>query len=185
VKRLSMRVFLIVLGCAATVVLTTAASRPSHFVGSAVNEPTDAAFRDGEFQGRLDVERGKKRHLSIGRWNLDSDRRLFVSGYLRAYRKMSGGQASEQSPVWQLAEQRGYHDGLKDGLRQRREAKRFQPNAKENYRRAAQGYSDNMGDLNQYKQLYREAYCTGYQQGYYGEAEKIETAKFSRPGDLE
>jgi hypothetical protein len=123
--------------------------------------------------------------MSIGRWNLDSDRRLFVSGYLQAYRKMSRGRASKQSRVGQLAERRGYHDGITDGLQQRREAKRFQPNAAENYRRAAQGYSDSMGKLNQDSQLYREAYCTGYQQGYYGEAEKIETAGFSRPRDVE
>jgi hypothetical protein len=37
-----------------------------------------------------------------------------------------------------------------------------------------------MGDVSRYKQLYREAYCTGYQQGYYGEEEKIESAKFAQ-----
>jgi len=40
-------------------------------------------------------------------------------------------------------------------------------------------YSDGGGDLNQYKQLDREAHCPGYQQGYHGEPENIETAKFS------
>ena len=145
-----------------------------HFVGNAVNNPTDAAFRDGLFQGRLDAERGRRQHLAIGRWNVDADRRSFVSGYLHAYREMYARVASEPPRAWQLAEQRGFRDGIADGFQQGRESKRSQPAATESYKRANRGYSDSGGDLNQYKRLYREAYCTGYHQGYYGELEKIE-----------
>ena len=35
------------------------------------------------------------------------------------------------------------------------------------------------GDLNEYGQIYREAYCNGYQQAYYRETENIEAAIFS------
>ena len=183
VKRLSMYVFTILI-CAATVMFGTVAAHHSHFIHSNVNSPGDAAFRDGLFQGRLDAEQGRKQHLSTGRWNGDADRRSFVSGYLQAYREMSGGVASEEEPrVWQLIEERGFRDGMKDGLQQRRNSKRSQPNATENYRRADQGYSNSSGDLNQYRRLYREAYCTGYQQGYYGEPQQTETARFSRVSD--
>jgi len=181
-----MYVFTIVLTFALTAMLARVAAHHSHFVGSTVRNPTDAASRDGLFQGRLDAERGRKQHLASGRWNLDADRRLFVSGYLQAYRDMFGRGASERPGVWQLAEQRGYRDGITDGLQQLRESKRFEPNTTPNYKRADRGYSDSSGGLNQYKQVYREAYCTGYQAGYYGEPERIETARsFSRASDLE
>ncbi len=47
------------------------------------------------------------------------------------------------------------------------------------------GYTERMGDVTRYKQLYREAYSTGYQQGYYGEPEKIESAKFAQLSEPE
>src|SRR5437762_2995564 len=125
--------FSIVVTGAATAVIATTTAHHLRFVGTAVNNQANAAFRDGLFQGRLDGERGRKQHLSSGRWNLDADRRSFVSGYLQAYREVSA--ASEQTRVWQPAEQRGFRDGLTDGLQQSRESIRFQPNATKNYRR--------------------------------------------------
>jgi hypothetical protein len=93
--------------------------------------------------------------------------------------------AGDEPPVWQLAEQRGYRDGITDGLKQRHGSNRFQASVSENYTRADRGYSERIGDLSRYKQLYREAYCTGYQQGYYGEAEKISSAKFAQLSEPE
>ena len=178
-KRLSIYVFTIVLTCAVTAVLARVAAHQHHFIRSAVNNPADAAFRDGLFQGRLDAERSRRQHLSIGRWNVDADRRSFAAGYLQAYREMYARAASEPPRAWQPAERRGFRDGMADGLQQGKESKRSQPAATENYKRADRGYSDSDGGLNQYKGVYREAYCTGYQEGYYGEPDKIETAKFS------
>jgi hypothetical protein len=144
---------------------------------------TDAAFRDGLFLGRQDAEHGRKPHLSTGRWSADADRRLFVSAYLQAYGEMFGASGNEPR-TWQLAEQRGYRDGITDGVKQRRGSKRFKASASENYAIADRGYSERMGEVSRYKQLYREAYCTGYQQGYYGEEEKIESAKFAQVSQL-
>ena len=180
-KRLSIYLFTVVVTCTVAAVLARVAAHQSHFAGiaMAVNNPANAAFRDGLFQGRLHAERGRKQHLSSGRWNVDSDRRSFVSGYLQAYREVYARAASAPPRAWQPAAQRGFRDGMADGLQQGRESKRSQPAATENYKRADRGYSDSGGGLNQYERLYREAYCTGYQQGYYGEPEKIETATFS------
>ena len=145
----------------------------------------DAAFRDGVFMGHLDADRGRKPLLACGRWRTDADRRSFVSGYVEAYRERQSGDTSGQLRYRQLAEQRGYYDGLADGLQQHRESMPFQAKATTNYRRADQGYSEISGDLTHYKQAYREAYGTGYQQGYYGEMDKIATASFSEPGGPE
>src|SRR5258708_22710143 len=103
----------------------------------------------------------------------------FVSAYLQAYREMQGGAVSEQLGSSRLAEQRGYRDGITDGLQQRGRFGSFRANATEKYQKADHGYSDSKGDLNEYKQAYREAYCNGYQQAYYSETENIEAAIFS------
>ena len=46
---------------------------------------TNAAFRDGSFQARLDLENGRKPHLSVGRWSTDEDRASYIAGYEQAY----------------------------------------------------------------------------------------------------
>jgi hypothetical protein len=184
-KRLSAYVFAIVIASAATAIFVTVDLHSSHVVGGNVTNQTNAAFRDGLFLARLDVERGRKPHLTSGRWSTDADRRLFVSAYLQAYREMRGDAASEQLGFSQPAALRGYRDGITDGLQQRYRSRTFQANATESYRKADSGYLEGSGDLNQYKQAYREAYCNGYQQAYYGEKQQVETAKFSRRSESE
>ena len=178
-KRLSVYVFIIVIAGAATAILATVALHRSHVVAGNVSKQTDAAFRDGLFLARLDAEHGRKPHLTSGRWSIDADRRSFVSAYLQAYREMQGGAASEQLGSSELAAQRGYRDGIADGLQQRYRSGSFQANATENYQKAGRGYSDSSGDLSEYEQAYRDAYCNGYQQAYYSETENIETADLS------
>jgi hypothetical protein len=180
-KRLSTHAFTLVVSCVLVLMLVGAAVR---YTGSDAGGQIDAAFRDGLSLGRQDAEHGRKRHLSTGRWSAEADRRLFVSGYLQAYGQMLGASGKEPR-TWQLAEQRGYRDGITDGFEQRRESKRFQASASENYARADRGYAERMGDVSQYKQSYREAYCTGYQEGYYGQEEKIESAKFAQLSEPE
>src|SRR6266478_3359327 len=161
-KRISVYVFAIVIAGAASAIFATVAIHRSHVVLGNVGKQTDAAFRDCLFLARLDAEHGRKPHLLSGRWSTEADRRSFVSAYLQAYREMQGGAASEQLGSSQLAAQRGYRDGITDGLQQRYRSRTFQANATENYQKA-----------------YREAYCNGYQQAYYSETEKIETANLS------
>ncbi len=184
-KRLSGYVFVIVIAGAATAIFATVALHRSHVVAGNVNKQTDAAFRDGLFLARLDAEHGRKPHLTSGRWSTDADRRSFVSAYLQAYREMQGGAVSEQLGSSQLPAQRGYRDGITDGLQQRYRFGSFRANATEKYQKADRGYSDSNGDLSEYKQAYREAYCNGYQQGYYSETEKIETANISGANEPE
>ena len=184
-KRISVYVFAIVIAGAASAIFATVAHHRSHVVLSDVSKQTDAAFRDGLFLARLDAEHGRKPHLTSGRWSTEADRRSFVSAYLQAYREMQGSAAAEQLGSSQLAAQRGYRDGITDGLQQRYRSGSFQANATENYQKADRGYSDSSGDLSEYKQAYREAYCNGYQQAYYRETEKIETANISGANEPE
>ena len=179
-KSLLVYVPTIIISGALAAILAMSAVHGSEIVAGSLN--TDAAFRDGMFLGHLHADRGRKPHLACGRWRTDADRRSFVSGYVAAYRERQSGDASGQLGYRQAAEQRGYSDGVADGLQQHRESMPFQANATANYRRADQGYSESSGELTNYKQAYREAYGTGYQQGYYGEVDKIATATFGGPG---
>jgi hypothetical protein len=46
---------------------------------------TNAAYRDGNYMAKLDLENGHQRHLSLGRWSADQDRALYVLGYQQVY----------------------------------------------------------------------------------------------------
>jgi hypothetical protein len=168
-KRFSVYAITMALACGATALLAAGKVRRSPIVGDQPELRMDAAFRDGLFMGRRDADGGKRRHLSSGRWSDDADRRLFVSGYLRGYREKYGQAASQEFLSSLPDQQTGYLDGITDGLSDRQAAKPFRPSVTENYRRADRLYSEDRGDLNQYERPYREAYCDGYQQGYYGE----------------
>ena len=160
-KRLSAYLLTIVAAGAVTVIFAPVAHHRPQVVAGNVNNQTDAAFRDGLFLARLDADNGRNPHLMSGRWSTDADRRLFVAAYLQAYREMRGDLTPEQLESSRPAAKRGYRDGLADGLQQHEELGAFQAAATENYRRGDRGYSASSGDLNQYKQDYREAYCKG------------------------
>ena len=46
---------------------------------------SDAAFRDGLFQGRLAVQRGAAKNPATGRWNAEADRTSFAAGYQQGF----------------------------------------------------------------------------------------------------
>jgi hypothetical protein len=47
---------------------------------------TDAAYRDGLFQGKQSAERNASPHAPIGRWSAKTDRAAFTKGFEEAYR---------------------------------------------------------------------------------------------------
>ena len=125
----------------------------------------DAAYRDGSFLARMDVENGRKAHLSCGRWNFDQDRSSFIAGYEQTYRELSerGSRKNAQQTPVELA---GYRDGVLDGLRHRKASQPFQLSKTDKYRNADREY--------------REAYSNGYQEGYYLPQESAELRAISQ-----
>jgi hypothetical protein len=59
---------------------------------------TDAAFQDGSYLAKLDVESGRRPHLSVGRWSRDEDRASYIAGYQQTYQQLSAvrGQTSPE-----------------------------------------------------------------------------------------
>lgn len=170
-KSLSAYVLTIALACGATVLLAAGTVHRSAIVGGQASGRMEAPFRDGLFLGRRDVDSSRKQHLLTGRWSDDADRRLFVSGYLQAYREKYGPVGSEEFGSSQPVEQAGYRDGRADGFKDRLESKRFRAGTTANYTKAECLCPADGGDLNQYKQSYRDAYSDGYQQAFYAEPE--------------
>ena len=59
----------------------------SELVSDEVRHATDAAYRDGLFQGKLAAARGNKAIPSVGRWSSSEDRSSFVAGYTQGYQQ--------------------------------------------------------------------------------------------------
>ena len=75
-------------------------------------QPTNAAFRDGRYMAKLDLENGRAAHLGVGRWSNDQDRAAYVAGYQQAYpQAMSAESIHDQkdSLRFQLADNASYH----------------------------------------------------------------------------
>jgi hypothetical protein len=170
-KKFSLYAITIALTCGATVLLAAGTVRRSGTDGDHPDARMEAAFRDGLFLGRRDVDAGRKQHLITGRWSGDADRRLFVSGYLQAYREKYGSAGAEEFGSALPVERAGYRDGLDDGFKDRLEAKPFRAGVTDNYRKAECICPADGGDLNEFKRLYRGAYSDGYQQSYYAQTE--------------
>ena len=60
---------------------------------------TEAAFRDGLYEGRLDAEQCRPVHVTSGRWSRQEDRALFSDGYRQAYKRVSAarGEGNESA----------------------------------------------------------------------------------------
>ena len=170
-KRLSAYALAAAITCGATVLLAAGAVRRSAIAGDHTASRIEAPFRDGLFLGHRDVEAGRKQHLITGRWSEDADRRLFVTGYLQAYRDKFGPTGSEEFASSLPVERAGYRDGLADGFKDRVESRHFRAGSTENYKRAECICPADGGDLSQYQQNYRDAYSDGYQQAYYAQPE--------------
>jgi len=159
---------LFISGAAIALFNTVSLHRP--IIRKNLETANNAAFRDGLFLGRLDAARGRKPHLTSGRWAADSDRRSFVAAYLQGYREARSVDNSPHLTFAQSIEQRGYDDGFADGVRQRLGFGPFRAFGTDHYLQPDPGYFKTADNLEQYKQTYRDSYCTGYQQAYYAGA---------------
>jgi hypothetical protein len=133
--------------------------------GALIVKQADAAYRDGAYQAKIDVDRGRKAHVSSGRWSTDQDRASFIAGYEESFKALAEAKSGKAEPT--AAEAAGYRDGVSDGARHRRASQPFQLGKTDNYRRPESGAG------------YRDAYSNGYQEGYYVPQESAELKTIS------
>jgi len=65
--------------------------RPASTSAASPGQLTNAAFQDGSYLAKLDVENGRRPHLNAGRWSRGEDRASFIAGYQQTYRRLSVG----------------------------------------------------------------------------------------------
>lgn len=63
--------------------------------GLAIKHPTNAAYRDGLYLGKLDAKANRPAHLASGRWSRVLDRTSFNAGYGVGYTQPNGNAAAE------------------------------------------------------------------------------------------
>lgn len=142
-------------------------------------------YRQGYQQGQMDARNHRSFHPDANRYREGDDRRAYRDGYEAGYRS-SGGRDWDRDRgrnsgynnggyyggrgygnMNSIAQQNGYRDGMNDGRKDRMTGHSFRPTQDDNYKNAP-GYSSNMGDRQQYKNIYRQGYQQGYQIGYNG-----------------
>lgn len=150
------------------VLLTAIAMKGNDSSAKAANAG-NAAFRDGMYQAKLAAQKGERPHPSVARWSRDSDRRAYVAGYQEGY-LATLGQSGITVPNG--AEEAGYRDGLQDGSQDRQNFQSFRTAA----------HSEDHGNLKT-NGLYRAAYDTAYQLGFYGR-QQVQHTLVIRPVSL-
>ncbi|HXH25068.1 MAG TPA: hypothetical protein VNI78_07455 [Vicinamibacterales bacterium] len=70
------------------------------------------------------------------------------------------------SPINEPAYARGYDEGRQRGLQDGREGERYDPARHRPYRDAEDGYSENYGSKEAYRNNYRAGFREGYDEGY-------------------
>jgi len=110
----------------------------------------------------------------------DEFRRGFTEGYRVGYgsdlrsgnrndRWNDGNGRGPAPAVYRDAAQaRGFSDGFKKGVDDRRDNRRFEPQRHKDYREADQGYNGSYGSKDRYRTVYREGFRAGYEDGFQG-----------------
>lgn len=117
-----------------------------------------AAFGDGHYLGTLDAKNGRMPHAAVGRWWIDSDRRLFIQGYKAAYEQTTS-QLHQKSGV-DLNTLTAYRDGLDLGKRD-----------------AEQRRSEHAGTARWPQLQDKELFAFGYHEAYLDETAQLNAAE--------
>jgi hypothetical protein len=78
------------------------------------------------------------------------------------------GNYGGSSQLRQTALNAGYNNGMEAGRKDRQRNKDFDFQDESNFQKATKDYSSRLGDRDTYRQYFREAFATGYEDGYRG-----------------
>jgi len=164
-----------VAGCAA---LAVAAPRQQYQSDQERDrERNTQAYNDGYAQGQADARSHAIRNdQASSRYTKDDDTRAYRQGYDSGYDNiMNNGSARDNAGIPasmphgdQEATQFGYQDGLAAGRADQRKGHQFDPHGHGLYKDGEHGWTSTLGTKDQYKNLYREAFVKGYEDGYRG-----------------
>jgi hypothetical protein len=159
-------------------------------VSPAVSNPAyQKGFQDGVAGGQEDRSTGREyRALTTSNYqhtpgydssygDKDQYKEFYRQGYAAGYQQGFGANAAAAPPVPansaepaytnSQAYQLGYQDGVADGRDDRQSGRTYRATTTDKYQDAP-GYSKTLGDKDQYKELYRQGYVSGYQAAFNG-----------------
>jgi hypothetical protein len=147
------------------------------------------AYSAGYAQGQADARGSAVRNdVATSQWVRDDDRRAYQQGYDAGYdnvvnRTPEPGAAvvppgpavpppAAGLPGDQQARQFGYEDGLAAGRHDAMKGDKFKPEDHDLYKNGLHGWTASLGTKDQFKQLYREAFVKGYEEGFRGPGQR-------------
>jgi ribosome modulation factor len=146
----------------------------------------NSAYEQGYKDGIWDREHGPQERSR--NWRNDGDAAAYRDGYNSGYRGGNGGYSDGRWGTWgdhdrypnggygggynrdgvERARQMGYQDGMYEGSKDAQTGHSYRPTASGAYKDANHGQSVSGISGSDYKQIYRDAYMRGYEQGYGG-----------------
>ncbi len=178
--KLSMPILLspvLAVGCAVPV-LANASTVPFQQTDQQMDRQRNTqAYGDGFAQGQADARNHAMRNdQPTAQWTKDDDQQAYREGYDAGYQNIMNGGATGTAAVPaermshgdQQAQQFGYQDGLAAGREDQMKGKSFKPQDHDYYKKALHGWTPDLGTQDQFKQLYREGFVKGYEEGYKG-----------------
>jgi len=163
----------LVAGCAAPAL----ASSPQNYQDEQNRQANTQAYSAGYTQGQADARNHNPRNDQPGSaWVNSGDQLAYTQGYdagydnakTRAADAAAVPPAANLSPGDQQAKQFGYQDGLAAGRHDALKGDKFQPEHHDLYKNGLHGWTPSLGAKDQFKQLYREAFVKGYEEGFRG-----------------
>ncbi len=157
--------------------LSHAASSPRQYQSDQERdrERNTQAYNDGFAQGQADARvHAIRNDRPTAQWTKDDDQRAYQQGYDAGYANIMNGRSSNapaETPMAhgdQQAQQFGYQDGLAAGRYDQMKGNKFKPRDHDLYKDGTHGWTTELGTKDQYKNLYRESFVKGYEEGYKG-----------------
>jgi hypothetical protein len=115
--------------------------------------------REIERQRQLEIYRQQQRRNNNNDWWNRNNRGRSNDNY---------GNYGGSSNFRQTALNAGYNEGMKAGRNDRQHGDRYNFNDEGAYQSASKDYNSRMGDRYTYQRYFREAFATGYRDGYQG-----------------
>ena len=163
----------LIAGCAAP-----ALASPQHYQDEQDRQRNTQAYSAGYTQGQADAHSHAVRNdQATTPWVRDDDQRAYRQGYDAGYDSAVRNESNAAAPAAlphgdQQATQFGYQDGLAAGRYDQMKGKQFKPEDHDLYKSGTHGWEPSLGTKEQFKQLYREAFVRGYQEGFRGTGPK-------------
>ena len=159
----------LVVGCAAP-----ALAAPQNYQEDQSRQANTQAYSAGYSQGQADARSHATRNDQPGsQWVSSADQLAYTQGYDAGYNHAINNAdnvnpAANLAPGDQQARQFGYQDGLAAGRHDVMKGDKFKPEDHDLYKNGLHGWTAALGTKDQFKQLYRESFVKGYEEGFRG-----------------